>query len=565
MSNVVKGEVLITAPGAQKTFDGIANGVAKTEVALKGLKPAASQATLAMTNLGRVVQDAPYGFIGIANNLNPFLESFQRLRASAGSGGAALKAFGASLLGAGGIGLGLSIVTSLLVGFSGRMSKAKEETEATKKSTDEAAKKQNEFKQAIDSASSSIISQADKLTDLRSALTSAAKDMDDLTAATINQGVARLIFTQKESSIQKALSAEIERQFLLRSRSAGVLKSTEFISDPQLDNLEKGYQAMLKLGRNDTELKKTIDRLKELNKVKGDEGGVVNFLNSISKGFENIFKSFIKAPPTPEGFDLDKWVKEWLTKFPKITAPLPLEFSINLDEVRFVLLGGDIKTFQEQINENINKQISKLVVAPRFHFSAEFLASRENQQAVIDAANKLAGSFANAMGSSLSDSFVAIGEGIGNILSGEDFGNQIFQVFGDLLQQLGKALIQFALVDAVIKKILANPLTLPAGIALAAGIAAIAAGALLKNVTGRRAAGGPVGAGQTYLVGEKGPELFTPNTGGNIVANHDLVGGSFGSGAGMNLQLSGAFQVNGNDLVLVLARANQSQRRLTGR
>src|ERR1044072_1724925 len=29
------------------------------------------QATNSVTNLGRVVQDAPFGFIGIANNLNP--------------------------------------------------------------------------------------------------------------------------------------------------------------------------------------------------------------------------------------------------------------------------------------------------------------------------------------------------------------------------------------------------------------------------------------------------------------------------------------------------------------
>ena len=50
----------------------------------KGLKdemqkigPVSNQATNALTNLSRVAQDAPYGFIGIANNLNPLLESFQ--------------------------------------------------------------------------------------------------------------------------------------------------------------------------------------------------------------------------------------------------------------------------------------------------------------------------------------------------------------------------------------------------------------------------------------------------------------------------------------------------------
>lgn len=77
---------------------------------------ASGSAGLAVTNLGRVLQDAPFGFIGIANNLNPLLESFQRLRAETGSTGKTLKALSASLIGAGGIGLALSAVTFVAAG-----------------------------------------------------------------------------------------------------------------------------------------------------------------------------------------------------------------------------------------------------------------------------------------------------------------------------------------------------------------------------------------------------------------------------------------------------------------
>jgi phage-related minor tail protein len=38
-------------------------------------------------------------------------------------------------------------------------------------------------------------------------------------------------------------------------------------------------------------------------------------------------------------------------------------------------------------------------------------------------------------------------------------------------------------------------------------------------IAGARAAGGPVEAGSTYLVGENGPELFVPSTGGAIAPN----------------------------------------------
>ena len=43
---------------------------------------------------------------------------------------------------------------------------------------------------------------------------------------------------------------------------------------------------------------------------------------------------------------------------------------------------------------------------------------------------------------------------------------------------------------------------------------------------GGKADGGPVKGGTTYLVGERGPELFTPASNGNIVPNHELGGGT---------------------------------------
>lgn len=53
------------------------------------------------------------------------------------------------------------------------------------------------------------------------------------------------------------------------------------------------------------------------------------------------------------------------------------------------------------------------------------------------------------------------------------------------------------------------------------------------QVDGARASGGPVSAGKTYLVGERGPELFSPSNAGVITPNHALASSSAGgSGAG---------------------------------
>jgi lambda family phage tail tape measure protein len=57
-------------------------------------------------------------------------------------------------------------------------------------------------------------------------------------------------------------------------------------------------------------------------------------------------------------------------------------------------------------------------------------------------------------------------------------------------------------------------------------MAAPSYGSGVFSVSGARASGGPVDAGSTYLVGEKGPELFTPGQAGSIVPNHALSGGN---------------------------------------
>jgi hypothetical protein len=90
----------------------------KVDSSLKKAAAGTNTAAFALTNLGRIAQDAPFGFIGIQNNLNPLLESFQRLRAESGSTGEALEALGGSLLGGAGIGLAISVVTGLLTVLS---------------------------------------------------------------------------------------------------------------------------------------------------------------------------------------------------------------------------------------------------------------------------------------------------------------------------------------------------------------------------------------------------------------------------------------------------------------
>lgn len=78
-----------------------------------------------------------------------------------------------------------------------------------------------------------------------------------------------------------------------------------------------------------------------------------------------------------------------------------------------------------------------------------------------------------------------------------------------------------------------------------------------------RAGGGPVSANQPYIVGERGPELFVPNSGGSIVAN----GGLGGQAVTYNINAvdSNSFkQMLAADPTFLHAVAEQGRRRLPG-
>jgi lambda family phage tail tape measure protein len=62
---------------------------------------------------------------------------------------------------------------------------------------------------------------------------------------------------------------------------------------------------------------------------------------------------------------------------------------------------------------------------------------------------------------------------------------------------------------------------------------------LMKALGGARANGGPVNSGVSYLVGERGPEIFTPSSSGAITPNH-MVGAG---GAAGNININTSIQV----------------------
>ncbi len=128
---------------------------------------------------------------------------------------------------------------------------------------------------------------------------------------------------------------------------------------------------------------------------------------------------------------------------------------------------------------------------------------------------------APVIGKLLSTAFEIVGTSISYVIDN----------FARLVDVVNKA---FNAIKAIVNFIKNNPVTQAIG------------GAIDNIFGGGRANGGPVNAGTSYVVGERGPELFVPNTAGTIVPN-----GGGGRGNTINLTVNGAIDAEGTARTIV--------------
>jgi phage-related protein len=107
----------------------------------------------------------------------------------------------------------------------------------------------------------------------------------------------------------------------------------------------------------------------------------------------------------------------------------------------------------------------------------------------------------------------------------------VIDLFANLVDVVNKA---FNAIKAIVNFIKNNPVTQAIG------------GAIDNVFGGGRANGGPVSSGTSYVVGERGPELFVPNTSGTIIPN-----GGGGGGSTINVTVNGAIDAEGTARTIV--------------
>jgi hypothetical protein len=143
-------------------------------------------------------------------------------------------------------------------------------------------------------------------------------------------------------------------------------------------------------------------------------------------------------------------------------------------------------------------------------------------------------------------------EQLGEMIAGGKFDiTQIGAILAEGLSSIGKALIAFAITNGAVQELFKNPKTWP--LALAAGIAAVAAGSALKSTMKNNQAtafanGGIVSGPTMGLVGEYPGAQNNPE----VIAPLDKLKSMIGGGG------SGTFVLRGQDLLLSVNRAQKA-------
>lgn len=212
-----------------------------------------------------------------------------------------------------------------------------------------------------------------------------------------------------------------------------------------------------------------------------------------------------------------------------------------------------IKKFYDDTGKTLDERVKKLPpittdikIRPLITSDTRALAKQiqDINKAITEAIKGGLGSLGESIGN-------AIGNGT-NVL--EAAGKSILATFGDLISNIGKALIEYGLIKEGLDKIFEGGFAIPGVAAIALGVAAIALGSLIKSVGSSykaMAEGGVVTGPQLALIGEAGPEVVFPLDKLNqFIKNKET---------STNVNVGGQMKIQGTDLVTILNRANKNR------
>ena len=518
-------------------------------------------ASQSLINFSRIAQDAPYGIIGIANNLNPMVESFQRLAKTEGGTKKALTAMIDGLAGPAGLGVVLGIVSSLAVvfskqigeAFSGSSDKVKELREELKKLNDDVYKISGaaQSSQILGGSLAGIVS--DKGVDINTRknalkefkkLYTDNKQIQDLDVKNIDSYTAKYLNSINNlAAVQKdAIGKEknyIDGLTAANTAYKKLIDQRQKERDSQLattSQLEKGITSEYLRGQVDAryvkpllEAQKAIDRAKRsLNTT------IINVLKfdtpDKKAGDETIdalkeFSANLKYELAKQLMDIETYKK----RFEKLDLSyIPFEYKdAPVKESEFT------RKFRKDNADPYKNSIGKVVRENVRNYDLEEKKLKELNNSYENFANLLAGSVTNG----LISVFDAMEQGTSPL-------DAIGQMFRNIALSIASAVIQATIFESILT-------AFPELKAIFA-----ASGALQGAFSGRKlAAGGITNGASIAMIGEAGPEAVLPLSKLSGMLNTTFNAGAMNGGGGMS---GGSFVLRGQDLLVAINRTQKS-------
>jgi predicted nucleic acid-binding Zn-ribbon protein len=555
-----------------------AEGAKLNNVLDKGLKKGAGGATQTLTDLSRIAQDAPYGFIAISNNISPLIESFGRLRAESGSTGGALKSLVSGLAGGGGLGLAFAAVTAAVsfaqIGFdmwTRSSKKAKEAADEQKKAIDGIY--QAQAKEGTDVIS--LIAVLKNETETRQRKLDAIKELNKISPEVfgnlklekdavigVDSAYKNWLANQKSVIAAKVIQAKIDKVIEEQLKAQGTTEtgnakkfgnSVEALK--QRIQTQKEYIRTGNLEGNaliiQTNLLKSYED--ELKKSENNTSALTSQLDDLAKQLQEVSKG-INIPEDKKTAKTKKDVETLADVIKKFREDVRDEIAVGVafNQPSFE---QQIKLYENVIQDVIKKfnvdPKSDLIVGLRVELSgleiqkalSEIPSKVEAQSASIKPidTNKLikltpfkklptlepktvsewVSAQQQILSTATADIISTLAENIGSAIATGNFGSVfsgLFDILGNAAIELGKKAILFSEGFAAIKKALASG---SATLGIGAGIALIALGALIKaagkKLTPKFATGTTFAPGGMALVGERGPELVNLPRGSQVI------------------------------------------------
>jgi hypothetical protein len=589
----------------------------------------------------RVIQDAPFGIIGVGNNIQQLAEQFSALRITTGSTGTALSAFFKSLFtGSNLLILGISAATSAFTAYQLGLFDSKEETKDLKTESEILSDSLNTLKSNLSDVDSARLkgnqSAADELVKFK-LLKQTIEDVNkpnserikafetlkklypeiigSMTSENALAGQLSTAYNKINESIRDRAKAqgiyevlvEIEKEtaeLQLQTIKQGLFKNKLLADEARLQkevadltdlvnrNNARGnttQSAFNESLRNaQTELAGVQSELSLLNNVVAP--GTTKALNENEFAAAQLEDQFSKTSSAVDIFiEKSKKVKD-IGRVPEVIPDIQLDRPL-LPDVALPEL--DIKGNQGFIEE-IQKRIAAITLLKD---ASRDLTQINDFTVQLDALQQrlaeLNGDQVSENINVIVDAFSSLGAGIAASLNISDRALRGFvttllsatpKIIGALVEQASaKRATSGQNIASDKAEALAGGVGLavdsakglgPVGLAvlpvLIAGAVALISSAFSKagsgasvssgqgsTFTNRREFGGPVSKGRAYIVGERRPELFVPNTNGIIVPqvpSMDYSGASMAAGAmAIDVNIQGVSY--GDDILFTVQQA----------